>query len=165
MIVIVGSFCDCKKSNYISPFVTKAAHAVAHPFFDMRTQLNLDVLKFPWNCSLTSATVGEASDAIVFTLPDGSKVADKYHELLNKAVMSMTGMKLMKGLDNKGPRMDLLVHPMTMDVNLVGQHSMRDMKEKEMSKLRKDTNLVLELFELKRPNNMYYREFNFRLRI
>ena len=114
--------------------MTKAAHAVAHPFFDMRTQLNLDVLKFPWNCSLTSATVGEASDAIVFTLPDGSKVADKYHELLNKAVMSMTGMKLMKGLDNKGPRMDLLVHPMTMDVNLVGQHSMRDMKEKEMSK-------------------------------
>ena len=145
MIVIVGSFCDCKKSNYISPFVTKAAHAVAHPFFDMRTQLNLDVLKFPWNCSLTSATVGEASDAIVFTLPDGSKVADKYHELVNKAVMSMTGMKLMKGLDNKGPRMDLLVHPMTMDVNLVGQHSMRDMKEKEMSKLRKDTNLFLEL--------------------
>ena len=165
MIVIVGSFCDCKKSNYISPFVTKAAHAVAHPFFDMRTQLNLDVLKFPWNCSLTSATVGEASDAIVFTLPDGSKVADKYHELLNKAVMSMTGMKLMKGLDNKGPRMDLLVHPMTMDVNLVGQHSMRDMKEKEMSKLRKDTNLVLELFELKHPNNMNYREFNFHLRI
>ena len=74
--------------------MTKAAHAVAHPFFDMKAILGLDSLKFPWNCSLTSATVGEASDAIAFTLPDGSLVADKYQELLNKAVTSMKGMKL-----------------------------------------------------------------------
>ena len=126
---ILGSYCDCKKSNYLSPFVTKAAHAVAHPFFDMKAILNLESLKFPWNCSLTSATAGEASDAIAFVLPDGSKVSDKYHELLNKAVTSMTGLALMKGLDNKGPRMDLLVHPMMMNVNLVGQSSMRDMKD------------------------------------
>ena len=125
----LGSFCDCKKTNYLSPFVTKAAHAVAHPFFDMKAILGLDSLKFPWNCSLTSATVGEASDAIAFTLPDGSLVADKYQELLNKAVTSMKGMKLMKGLDNKGSKMDLLVHPMTMDVNLVGQSSKRDMED------------------------------------
>ena len=109
--------------------MTKAAHAVAHPFFDMKAILGLDSLKFPWNCSLTSATVGEASDAIAFTLPDGSLVADKYQELLNKAVTSMKGMKLMKGLDNKGSKMDLLVHPMTMDVNLVGQSSKRDMED------------------------------------
>ena len=38
-------------------------------------------------------------------------------------------MKLMKGFDNKGSKMDLLVHPMTMDVNLVGQSSKRDMDD------------------------------------
>ena len=95
----------------------------------MKAILGLDSLKFPWNCSLTSATVGEDSEAIAFTLPDGSLVADKYQELLNKAVTSMKGMKLMKGLDNKGSKMDLLVHPMTMDVNLVGQSSKRDMED------------------------------------
>ena len=125
----IGSYCDCKKSDYLSPFVSKAAHVVASPFFDMKATLNLESLKFPWNCSLTSATAGESTDDIIFTLPDGQKVSDKYEELLNKAVSDISGVELMKGLSNMGPRMDLLVHPVTMNVNLVGQHSERDMMD------------------------------------
>ena len=102
---------------------------VAHPFFDMKATLNLESLKFPWNCSLTSATAGEATESTNFVLPDGQKISDKYQELLNKAVSDMSGVELMKGLNNMGPRMDLLVHPITMKVNLMGQNSERDMMD------------------------------------
>ena len=138
--IMLGSYCDCKKSDYLSPFVSKAAHVVAHPFFDMKATLNLESLKFPWNCSLTSATAGESTEGADFVLPDGQKVSDKYHELLNKAVSDMSGVELMKGLNNMGPRMDLLVHPMTMKVNLMGQNSERDMMD--MSKYLPRTKLV-----------------------
>ena len=126
---LIGSYCDCKNRDYVSTFVEKAAHAVAHPFFDMKAILNLEELKFPWNCTLTSADVSESSDGIPLKLSDGSKVSDKYHEFLGTAVASMSGMKIMKGLDNKGPKMNLLVHPMTITVNLFGQSSERDMMD------------------------------------
>ena len=113
----------------MSPFVAKSAHAVANPFFDMKALLNLDSLKFSWNCSLTSATVDDSSNEIASVLPDGSKVSDKYHELLTKAVSGMSGVELMKGLNNQGPKMNLLVHPITINVNLVGQSSERDMMD------------------------------------
>ena len=128
----LGSYCDCKRSNYLSPFVSKAASLVAHPFYDMKATMNLENLKFPWNCSITSATAGESSDNKEFgsgKTPDGSKISDKYSELLDKAISEMSGIELMKGSNNMGKKMNLLVHPMMMKVSLMGQSSERDMMD------------------------------------
>ena len=99
----------------------------------MKASMNLENLKFPWNCSITSATAGESSEDVEFgsgKTPDGSKISDKYSELLKKAVSEMSGVELTKGSNNKmGKKMNLLIHPTIMKVSLMGQSSERDMMD------------------------------------
>ena len=95
--------------------------------------MNLEMLKFPWNCSITSTTLS-ASEAVEFgsgNSSDGS-MGEKFMQELTKVIKG-SGLELKKGLNNKGQKMNLLVHPLKMKVSLMGQSSERDMMD--MSKL------------------------------
>ena len=120
--LLLGGFCDCKNSNYLSPVVSKAAEKIAHAFYDMKASMNLEMLKFPWNCSITSATSSEDSE-----LADDS-ISEKFIDQITASVME-SGLELMKGTTNKGPRKNLLVHRITMKVQLMGKSSERDMMD------------------------------------
>ena len=101
---------------------------VAHAFYDMKAAMNLEILKFPWNCSITSATLA-SSDTIEFrNSPDGSTMSEHFIQQLTKVIIG-SGLELRKGLNDKGQRMNLLIHPLKMKVSLMGQSSERDMMD------------------------------------
>ena len=84
--------------------------------------MNLEMLKFPWNCSITSATSSEDSG-----LAD-DRISGKFIDQIAASVME-SGLELMKGTTNKGTRKNLLVHRITMKVQLMGKSSERDMMD------------------------------------
>ena len=95
---------------------------IADAFYDMKASMNLEMLKFPWNCSITSATSSEASELA------GERMSGKFIDQLAASVME-SGLELMKGTTNHGTRKNLLVHRITMKVQLMGKSSERDMMD------------------------------------
>ena len=119
--------------SYPPTVVKKAASLVAETFYDLKTTMNLEMLKFPWNCSITSATMGDVAESSGDSSgADDKMIGEKFMQLLKKAVPG-SGFELMKGLNSnmmkKKMHMNVLVHPLKLEVELMGQNSRRDMAD------------------------------------